>query len=313
MAALLLGFCQVAAQVVDRDKLRQLLDYDRNKPLDVVQTRVFERAGATVHDITYASPIKGRVTAYLVIPTENGPHAGMVYGHWGEGNRTEFLSEAILLARLGAVSILIDYPWERPRPWWEPIPRAAEPEKRLDLYVRAIVDLRRAFDVLLSQPGVDSNRIGYAGHSFGAQWGAILCDIDKRMFTAVLIAGIADTRSFYLGLDDDPGWSDYRKTMPEGQLERFIEMHSILDPIVYVAYAKPVSLFFQFARHDKLIKEKDSQRYFDAASEPKSVCWYDGNHEMQNLESIIDRLTWLQDKLALKPLDSASTKMTRIK
>ena len=66
-----------------------------------------------MYDLTYASPKGGRVTAYLVAPAGKGPFAGLVFGHWGPGNRTEFLPEATLYARAGAASLLVDYPWVR--------------------------------------------------------------------------------------------------------------------------------------------------------------------------------------------------------
>jgi hypothetical protein len=34
---------------------------------------------------------------------------GIVFGHWGPGNRSEFVPEAIVYAKAGAVSLLINY------------------------------------------------------------------------------------------------------------------------------------------------------------------------------------------------------------
>jgi hypothetical protein len=56
------------------------------------------------------------VPAYVVEPIGPGPHAGIIFGHWGEGVRTEFLDEAMFYAKAGAVSVLIDYPSPGPRP-----------------------------------------------------------------------------------------------------------------------------------------------------------------------------------------------------
>src|SRR5437764_15243022 len=91
-------------------RLKRMYDYDAKQPLDVREKLLHERGGVKVYDLTYASPKGGRVTAYLVVPAGKGPFAGLVFGHWGPGNRTEFLPEATLYARPGAVSLLIDYP-----------------------------------------------------------------------------------------------------------------------------------------------------------------------------------------------------------
>lgn len=94
--------------------LIQLYDYDRNLPLDIKDTIIQNVDSIIIHDLTYSSPKDGRVTAYLVVPPGKGPFAGLVFGHWGYGTRTEFLAEAILYAQSGAVSLLPDYPWVRP-------------------------------------------------------------------------------------------------------------------------------------------------------------------------------------------------------
>src|SRR4029077_12505195 len=101
----------------DFPSLKRQFDYDATAPLDVQEALLFERDHARVYDVTYASPKGGRVTAYLVTPLRAGPHVGLVFGHWGPGNRTEFLPEAKLYAKAGAVSLLVDYPWTRPAPW----------------------------------------------------------------------------------------------------------------------------------------------------------------------------------------------------
>jgi cephalosporin-C deacetylase-like acetyl esterase len=192
------------AQQSKLDFARQLLNYDPKLPLDVKEVTSFERGGVNVQDITFASPKSGRVSAYLVAPVgSKDKHAGVVFGHWGNGNRAEFLPEALLLAEAGVVSILIDYPWERPAPWWRDMPPLAEPEKRMELYAQALIDLRRAIDLLLARSDVDPKRIGYVGHSYGAQWGAILAAIDKRMKAAVLMAGVPTAASLWLEATGD--------------------------------------------------------------------------------------------------------------
>lgn len=133
----------------------------------------YERDGAKVFDLTYAGRNRTKVTAYLVTPaTGKGPHAGLVFGHWGPGNRTEFLAEAKLYARAGAVCVLVDYPWVRPAPHRKPLKQEADPEGDHALFVEAVIDLRRALDLLAGRSDVDPKRLGYVGHSFGAQWGA---------------------------------------------------------------------------------------------------------------------------------------------
>ncbi len=289
-----------SAQQSKLDFARQLLSYDQKLPLDVKDVASFERGGVNVQDITFASPKGGRVSAYLVVPTASkSKHAGVVFGHWGNGNRTEFLPEALLLAEAGVVSVLIDYPWERTAPWWQGMPPLAEPEKRMECYVQALTDLRRAIDLLLARSDVDSKRIGYVGHSFGAQWGAILAAVDKRMKAAVLMAGVPTAAALWLESTGDASWVAFRKTI-RPQIEKFVEVFAKLDAIDFVSSAAPVSLLFQFARQERIMTETDMQKYFQTASQPKAVKWYDAGHELQDFQAMIDRADWLQKQLGIR-------------
>jgi len=69
--------------------------------------------------------------------------------------------------------------------------------------------LRRGIDLLSARPGVDPSRLAYVGHSFGAQWGAILTAVDDWGKAAVLMGGLQDLASLYLE-DDDPDIVQYQ-------------------------------------------------------------------------------------------------------
>jgi len=157
-------------------------------------------AGASLAGDEAADPSPfdgGLVTGFLVEPAGKGPFAGIVFGHWGPGNRTEFLPEAAMYAEAGAVSVLIDYPWVRPDPWRRNQGQGLkEADKDRDSWRHAVVDLRRAFDLLEARPDVDRARLAYVGHSYGAQWGAILTAVDRRMKAPLLFQFARHERSF---------------------------------------------------------------------------------------------------------------------
>src|SRR5271157_793930 len=156
VAGLLAAF-GAAAQTPPPVDVTKLLDYDQSKPIDIQEVKTYNReGGVTVIDLTYASPRQGRVTAFLVLPAGKGPFAAILFGHWGPGNRTEFLPEAELYARAGAVSLLIDYPWTRPAPWTRGVDNLDKPDLDLEIYSQAVVDLRRGLDLLLARPDVDA-------------------------------------------------------------------------------------------------------------------------------------------------------------
>jgi cephalosporin-C deacetylase-like acetyl esterase len=145
---LLVAFCQtIHGQTTSINEFRAAFDYDQNASLDVQEVGVVKRKGVRIHDITYVSPKGGRVTAYLVVPTKQGRFGGIVFGHWGYGTRTEFLPEALLYARAGVVSLLVDDLNVRLSPWRRRA-SGSEPEAVRNNFIQSVVDLRRGIDLL---------------------------------------------------------------------------------------------------------------------------------------------------------------------
>jgi pimeloyl-ACP methyl ester carboxylesterase len=209
----------------------------------------------------------------------------------------------MLYAQAGAVSLLIDYPWVRPAPWRRNVPNFAQPETDRDIYIQTVIDLRRGIDLLQSLPLVDSNRIAYIGHSYGAQWGAIISAVDKRLKGAVLIGGVGADEDIYLA-SDDPDFVEFRKSFPKEQLEKYLEVTGVLNAIKYVPYSAPKPLLFQFARFERYFNQESMQRYAQAASEPKTVKWYNTGHELNDIQALIDRSDWLHKQIGIRPLSS---------
>jgi cephalosporin-C deacetylase-like acetyl esterase len=154
----------------DFQSLARLFDYDAKQPLDVHDKVIEEFPDGALHDITYTSPKGGSVGAYLVVPKGKGPFAPILFGHWGNGTRAEFIPEAKIYAKAGAVSLIPDYPWDRPQPWYKSVDHYYKPELDRDNEVQAVIDLRRGIDLLLARNNVDPARLAYIGHSYGAQW-----------------------------------------------------------------------------------------------------------------------------------------------
>lgn len=289
-----------AAQNESIAAMRRIFDYDQKAPLDIKEVGVINRNGARIHDITYASPKNGRVTAYLVAPTGRGRFAGIVFGHWGNGTRTEFLPEAILYAQAGVVSLLVDDLNVRPAPWRRNAP-GSEPEAVRENFIQSAVDLRRGIDVLQAHAEVDPNRIAYVGHSSGAHWGAILSVVDRRLKTVVLMGGVPSEKTILLE-SEDPDYVAFRQSTPKEQLDNYFRIITPLDAINFVPHSRPTPLLFQFARFEQYFNEAAMQQYARAASEPKLVLWYDTGHALNDVRSLLDRADWLRRHIGMKPV-----------
>lgn len=274
--------------------------YDARLPLEVRELGVEDRAGVKVHDITYASPRGGRVPAYLVVPAGKGPFAAVVWGHWYWGNsefrnRREFLDEAVALAPSGVVSLLFDGPVARPAFYEDDTPLN---EKQIDDRMQAILDVRRAADLLLARPDVDPGRLGYVGHSYNASTGGYVAGIDKRFTAFVLMAGSLSDKVDI----DSAEYRKYRETVGAGRFDAFVAKYAWLDPGIYLAHAAPAAVLMQYATKEDFLTVERARRYAALVSEPKAFKVYEAPHSL-NAAARRDRLEFLHERLRFGDVD----------
>jgi dienelactone hydrolase len=296
LAALLVTCAPMAAQTLTPDASK-VFAYDTTKPLSVAIGKSENPAtGVTVSEISYDSPKGGRVPGYLVIPSGKGPFPAIVYMHWGQGNKSEFLSEAVAMAQRGAAGIMIDAPyWRLDVP---PPAKGKEAESERDGYIQMVVDLRRAVDVLVSRKDVDPDRIGYVGHSLGATWGAPLAAAEKRIKVLVLMAGLPRVPPDW---DDDTFFMQMQRARaPRENFDKEAAVVAPIEPEKFAAHTGPAKIYLQWAQRDMYISRKSADEYFKAVGGPKQQKWYFTSHEFNDAESKADRASWLMQTLGIK-------------
>jgi dienelactone hydrolase len=290
----LIAILVVSTPAMGQDRFEDLarpFAYDRAAPLDVRQQDSTVIGQTVVHDVSYASPKGGRVPAYLVVPHAGTPHAGVVFVHWGQGNRSEFVAEALALADRGVQSLLIDAPFNRLD---NPNRGRSGPEEERDEYIQLVIDVRRGIDLLMSKPDVDSSRIGYVGHSLGATWGGVLAGVEHRLKALVLMGGLPTLTEFDF---PDPIVQQEATGHPQAERDANLRAMTPINPIRFVGHSSPSHLFFQWATFDRYISRRTAQRYFDAAGEPKQQQWYVSSHEFNDPQARSDRDTFLAAQL----------------
>jgi 3-oxoadipate enol-lactonase len=143
----------------------ELLAYDASRPLDAREKATETRGAARLVDLDYASPHHGRVPAWLALPETPGKHPGILFLHYGQGNRGTFLDEMVMLAGKGVVSLSIDGTENRPdyrfaeTPFYD-VAAAREDKSQL------LTDLRRGLDLLAARP----RSIPRASATSGTAW-----------------------------------------------------------------------------------------------------------------------------------------------
>lgn len=273
-----------------------MFGYDVQASLDIEDlSPPQDRDGVTVRDLAYASPRGGKVTAYLVVPAGSGPFAGVLFLHPGQWDRSGFLDEAVRCAQLGAAALSVDGSGHRPERFALPRPRTADEHHAR--WTQAIVDLQRGLDLLTSRPDVDPGRLGYVGHSYGATLGGVLAGIETRVVAYVLMAGLVAHSEWWRSSEHEY-YRQFREQVTPEQLDEMVETMAPVDAIHYIGHAAPAALLFQFARHDQFISEQEALRYFQAASEPKEMRWYDTDHFFDD-RARQDRIAWLSEQLGL--------------
>ncbi len=236
-----------------------------------------QRDGSRVHDIRFADDAE----AFLVEPIDGGRGPAVLFLHWfdteaHDGNRTQFLDEAVGLARdRGVVSLLPQgrFPWAGD-------PTDAEADAAC---IRSEVNLHRAgVDLLAARPDVDHGRIALVGHDFGAMHGTLLAADDERVAAVVLIAATPRWGDWFL-----PFWPI------AGDRHDYLRVLSPLDPISRIGGIAPRPVCLQFARNDFFIAAMTGLEFHRAASEPKEMHAYDADHGVRGPQAAADRAAFL--------------------
>ncbi len=161
--------------------------HEPRSPLNIEVTRTYERDGYTLETLSYESLPGLRVEANLYIPTDPGPHPGLVYvcGHSDLQKAAHYQQHARRYAQLGFVTLIVDtlqlgdvhgyhhgpyrYGWFN---WYSRgyTPAGVETWNGI-----------RGLDLLAARDDVDSERLGVTGTSGGGAMAWWIAAADTRV------------------------------------------------------------------------------------------------------------------------------------
>ena len=276
-----------------------LTAYDPATPLGLNEESPVQTldGGIEIHDVSWESPGGGRVSAWMVAPPGDGPFAGLAYLHGSETDRDDFLDEAVAMAHAGAVSIVLDAPFARTGTSRKAfLLNFGLAERERDMTAQAVVDLRRAYDVLAERGDVDPDRLGFVGHSWGASLGVVLAAVDARPGSLVLITGRPSWTGFLEA--ETEGWvrSAHERAGDE-DWQRYLELMAPLDAMAEIDNVDAGRLYLQYGSADDVVPEDVSAQLIDAAEGAMSDL-YPAPHAL-NDDATADRVAWLVERLGL--------------
>lgn len=142
-----------------------------------------------------------------------------------------FASLTLDQRNLGAIDIQGDF---------QRLLKGEEPEEH-----KMVHDALAAAAILRSIPGIDKDRVIYAGESNGARFAIIACSIDSKSAGAIAIStcGLGADEAISTGrLDDPEAVKFYRSIDPETYFKgipprKLVMLHSLSDPVIPFEYA----------------------------------------------------------------------------
>jgi len=268
-------------------ELVKLFHYDVRAPLALKVLSTSDDSGVTVQSIEFAiAHGSAPCSATPAVPKRLGQLPAVVWLGSGDKDWTPY---AIEFSKQGAISLALDNCGNAP---------VSDAKGFYDNEIRAVIAIRRGVDVLYARKDVDRKRIAFVGHSGGAMLGADTVAVDGRFKAAVFEGGLQGL-SYHVCNSPHPYAVGIRKQLGDA-LPEFIATLAPLDAILYVGHEAPAALLFQSARQDKGVPSSDAQAFFDAASAPKQIIWYDTGHAMKLPEVDRDRTEFLKKQLEIK-------------
>ena len=264
-------------------------DYPKLESNDIRLIGQRAQDGVKSQLLVIQTPFGYRRVAEFFIPEVEMNLAAILYLHWYEpaspdSNRSQFVEEAKEMARSGAACLLVETLWSDP----DFFLKRTQAEDLQNSW-EEVVNIRRAIDLLLSQPGVEAGRFGLVGHDFGGMYGVLAGSLDQRPTHYVIMAA---TPRF-------PDWYLYSPKLEGEAREGFIRQFAPLDPINHVQSLSPAPVLFQCGTDDPHVPRERAQEFYETARQPKELKWYESGHGL-NAEATTDRKGWLMEKLGLQ-------------
>lgn len=235
----------------------------------------------------------------LFVPQGEGPFPLVIITHgYGDASLAPCLTLARLLVRHGIAA----YTWYLPT-HSRRLPSDGEnkympvtPRQWLDVYRRAVIDLRRATDWLVTLPEIDAGRITAAGISMGAIVTLIAMAVDSRIGAGIsIVAGgnmeelswAGNVGDLFSGhgctrADCEAVYARYPAYLEEVAKKGYEAVEParecfLFDPLTFTGYLKSRPALMVAGEKDEMVSKKSTNYLWEALGRPRLV-WVDDTH-----------------------------------
>jgi dienelactone hydrolase len=213
--------------------------------------------------------------AILDLPDRKGQSPGVVLLH-GLGSSKEQMMASIgrSLSNRGVASFAIDLPLQVSPMSGIAALVSRNPITLVEQWCLAVREAHFAVRYLAGHPAIDPTRIGIAGYSLGAYL-AVMVAADNPAIRAIVLAAGGDLP-------------------PETPFAAVVR--AFVDPRRAVGQLAGRPLLMVNGRNDQHVRPDLASALYEAASDPKELLWYDGDHWPP--PSVIDSTAeWLMQRL----------------
>lgn len=250
--------------------------YDSTTPLNIRVSEEKEKASFRWTKFYYAGFRDELVPAVMSVPKEKpGPFPCVIFLH-GIGDNKDFMAKHKLdelFIQAGFAFACFDQLMrgERKRKYED---KAAEAEAFRVRAAYTVNDTRRLIDYLMTRPDIATNRIYLVGGSYGAITGTTAAAFDERIRAVVLIYGGGNLQkllSAEIIRNELGNWA-----LPANLVAWYFG--SVFDPVNYIGRISPRPILLQNGKADTLVSPAAARALQEAANEPKTILWYEGDH-----------------------------------
>lgn len=288
--------------------------YDATAPLNFQLVEEKETPAYHWTKFSYAGFRGDPVPAVLATPKDApGPFPCVVFVH-GIGNDKDFMAKHGLdepFVKAGFAFVCFDQLMRGERKLKEKSGWAEAAAFRVRA-AHTVNDTRRLIDYLVTRPDIATNRIYLVGASYGAVTGSTAAAFDERIRAVVLTYGGGNLRKLLTGdalRNEIKLWS-----LPTAIVAWYFG--SVADPVNYIGQISPRPILLQNGKADTVVAPAAAQALQDAARQPKTIRWYEGDHlgKTRDLDMplttrvLADALKFIQDADAKAQVASATAK-----